>query len=70
MTVVAVTIVYVLFSIFEIVSLVKTKQKKELITYCVLLCIAYTISILLVCDVKIPSVKRLVGDLIMPLTKE
>lgn len=70
MAVVAVTIIYALFSAFEIVSLVKTKQKKELIVFCILLCIAYVISILLVFNVKIPSIDRLVGDLIMPLTKE
>ena len=70
MAAVAVTIVYALFALSEIISLVKLKQKKNLIAFCVLLSAAYIISMLLVLNVKLPSIDRMVGDLIMPLTKE
>lgn len=68
MVAIGITFVYALFAVFEIVSLKKTKQKKELIAFCIIFLIAYVISMLLAFGVKIPSFDRMIGDLIMPLT--
>lgn len=66
----AVTLIYAIFAVFEIISLKKMNQTKELVTFCILLGAAYVLSMLLVFDVKIPSYDRMVGDLILPLVED
>lgn len=70
MEAVAVIFVYALFAIFEIISLKKTNQKKELIVYCILLSVACILSLLLVFDVKIPSPSVKFGDFIKSIIGE
>lgn len=67
MVAVGITFVYALFAVFEIVSLKRSKQKKELIVFCTIFLISYVISMLIAFGVKIPSFDRMLGDLIIPL---
>lgn len=67
MVAVGITFVYALFAVFEIISLKRSKQKKELIVFCAIFFISYVISMLIAFGVKIPSFDRMLGDLIMPL---
>ncbi len=46
---------YLIIGVFEIVPLVKHKQIKELVVYSILFSFAFTLSLLLSLDVKIPS---------------
>lgn len=66
----AVTLIYAIFAVFEIISLKKMNQKKELVMFCILMGAAYVLSMLLVFDVKIPSYDRMVGDLFLPLLED
>jgi len=70
MTLAAIVVVYTLFIVFEVIALKNANQKKQLVVYCILMGIAFTLSVLIVFDVDIPSIDRLVGDLIMPPTGE
>lgn len=70
MVAVGVTIVYAIFSVFEMISLKKTNRKKELIAFTVFISLAYVISMLLVFGVKIPSIDRAIGDIVTSITKE
>lgn len=67
---VVVTIVYVLFSVFEIISLSKEKRKKELIVFTVIMAGAFIVSMLLVFGVKLPSFDRFIGNIVTSITKE
>lgn len=64
-----VTIIYAGFAFFEIISLKKTNKKKELIAFVIFISIAYIISLLITFEVKIPSINRLIGDLVTSITK-
>lgn len=65
-----VVLVYALFSFFEIVSLVKTKRKKELIVFIIFISIAFIMSMLLAFGVDIPSIERIIGDFVTSITGE
>jgi hypothetical protein len=67
---VVVTIVYVLFSVFEIISLSKEKRKKELIVFTVIMSCAFILSMLLIFGVKLPSFDRFIGNIVTSITKE
>ena len=70
MNVVAITIVYATFAIFEILSLKKTNRNKELIAFSITISFAFIISMLITFDVKLPSINRFIGDLVYSITKE
>jgi len=66
----AVTLVYILFTVFEAITLSKEKKKKELIAFMVIMSCAFIISVLLTFGVKIPSFDRFIGDIVISITKE
>lgn len=67
---VVVTIVYILFSVFEMISLLKEKKKKELIAFTLIMSFAFIISMLLIFGVKLPSFDRFIGNIVTSITKE
>ena len=70
MFVFGIIIVYGLVALFEIISLKKSKQPKELVAFCIIMSVAFIMSMLIVFDVSLPSIERIVGDFIMPAIGE
>lgn len=66
----AIILIYAFFAVTEIISLKKTKKKKEMIVFSILISVAFIISMLMVFGVKLPSIDRFVGNIITSITKE
>ena len=65
-----VSIFYSLVAFLQISSLKKSADTKKIIIFSLVLTAAYVISILLVFGIKIPSINRAVGDIVLSLTGE
>lgn len=65
-----VIVVYILLGAYEIVSLTKAKQKKQLIFFSITMATAFTLSILIALDIEILSIHRLIGDFVLGITGE
>jgi len=63
MSILAVLAIYLIIAPIEIVSLIKTNKRKELVLFSFIMLIAFTLSVLIAFDVKIPSINRMVGAL-------
>lgn len=63
-------LVYILLSVYEIVSLAKAKQKKQLIFFSITMAAAFVLSILIALDIEILSIHKLIGDFVLSITGE
>jgi hypothetical protein len=55
---------YVIIALIEVAQLYKKNQKKECITYMILLSVALILSILLYLGVEMPSASRLIAKIV------
>ena len=59
---------YVAIAILEITPLRRAGDKKKIALYSVVLLAAFAFSLLIVFGVKLPSINRAIGDLILSIT--
>jgi len=59
---------YIALSFFKVKYFIKEKKKRELVFFSIVITIAFTLTLLFSMNIEVPSVDKLVGDLIMSNT--
>lgn len=60
---VIITIIYFIFILFDLIPLIKSKQKKTIWIYICILSLAYITQVLYIMDIKIPNINNLIFDI-------